>query len=155
MIKKTGCEREPQAVKAVKSGFTSEEVSAHLKSCASCRETAKIVRFFQANLKEEKSNLPAAGFVWWKSKIIEKQTRAARVAQPILVAQIAAAAAFFATLFWLLFSKSAPTDSLSFAVNRAAASVAPLAVPLAAAIICFALLCLVLVLALRRLLPEK
>lgn len=155
---KTNCEFEPQTIKAVKSGFAaSEEISAHIKSCAACRETAKVAAFFQRNLRNEQppQNLPAAGFLWWKSKIIEKRRRAERVAQPILIAQIAAAAAVFATCLWFLTSKSAQSDSLDAAVGRTLASVESFVLPLAAGIVCFAFACLLLILALRRYFSEK
>jgi len=157
MIKQTGCEFEPQTIRAVKSGFAGEEISAHLKCCAGCRETAKVVAFFQTNFVKETSpeTLPAAGFLWWKSKIIEKRRREERVAQPILLAQIAAAAVFFATFLWFLVSQSAPSASLDSTFGRAVASIQVFIVPLAAAAICFAFICLLFVLALRHYFSEK
>ncbi len=156
MIKKN-CELELQTVKAAKSGFVSDEISAHIKSCSSCRETAKVVRFLNSNLENETlaPDLPAAGFLWWKSKIIEKRIRAARVAQPILIAQISGFAIAFTAFVWLLFSKSAQLDLLDTAVNRTFASIESLVFPLVAGIICIAFVCLLFVLALRRFFLEK
>ncbi len=156
MIKKN-CEFEPQTIKAAKSGFGSEEISAHIKSCSSCWETAKVVRFLNTNLENETPapDLPAAGFLWWKSKIIEKRRRAERVAQPILIAQISGFAIAFAAFVWLLRSKSSQLDFLDTAVNRTFTSIESLVFPLAAGIICVAFVCLLFVLALRRFFLEK
>lgn len=155
MIKQKACEFEPQTIRAVKSNITNDEISAHLKSCAGCREAAKVAAFFQANIKTETPPLPAAGFIWWKSKIIEKRRRAESVGQPLLVAQIAAAAVFFAALVWFFNSNFAQSNSFDAALDGTLASVQSFVAPLAAAIACFAFLCLLFVLALRRYFTEK
>lgn len=74
MKMQSGCDFESAVIKATKSGFVDEEIKAHIESCANCRETAKIVQFFQMNLIDEPppKNLPVAGFVWWKYKLQEK-----------------------------------------------------------------------------------
>jgi hypothetical protein len=156
MIKKN-CEFEPQTIKAAQTGFAGDEISAHIMSCADCRETAKVARFLNANLESDTfaPDLPAAGFLWWKSKIIEKHRRAERVAQPILIAQISGFAIAFAAFVWLLSSKSSQIDWLDTAVNRTFASVESLVFPLVAGIVCIAFVCLLFVLALRRFFLEK
>lgn len=151
MIKQKACELEPQTIKFVKSGFANDEISAHLHRCASCRETAKVVAFFQTNLKNETSALPAAGFVFWKSKIIEKRRLQERVAQPILAAQTAAAVTVFATALWFLISKPAPLA----AAFDALAPVQSLAASLLVGVATFSLVCLLFALVLRRYFTEK
>ncbi len=134
MFKHKGCEFELRVVKAVKSGFVGDDISGHLKICSNCRETATVVGFFHTNLKNETLlKLPAAGFLWWKSKIIEKRRRAERVAQPILIAQIAAVVVAFLTLVWLFGSKSGQLILLNPNADRAFVSIERSTIPLPAA----------------------
>lgn len=159
MIKQRACEFEPRAIEAVKSGLSAanEEISAHLNACADCRETARVVSFFQTNFTNEQppKNLPAAGFLWWKSRIIEKRRRQERVAQPILIAQIAAALAVFSSVLWFLISNSAATDSLDAVLAQTFASIKIIVAPLVFGIIVFAAVCLLFSLFLRRYFLEK
>ncbi len=158
MINQKKCEFEPTVVKFSKSGLSNEEINAHVRDCASCRETLKVASWLQMSTKSaapQARNLPAAGFVWWKSRIQEKRRAAERVVQPILIAQITAAFVASATLIWLLFSKSPQVDFLDSAFSQAFASMKIVAVPFLTGIICFAFFCAALVLILRRYLLEK
>ncbi len=158
MINQKKCEFELTVVKFSRSGLSNEEISAHVRDCASCRETLKVASWLQMSAKSaapQAKNLPAAGFVWWKSRIQEKRRAAERVVQPILIAQIAAAFVASATLIWLLFSKSPQFDFLDFAFSQAFASMKVVAVPFLTGIICFAFFCAALVFILRRYLSGK
>ncbi len=151
------CDFEQTVVKSLKSGFVSEEISRHIETCADCRETAKIMQFFQANLANESppKNMPVAGLVWWKFRLREKQRRAERVAQPILIAQIVAGLIGFGTFIWLRQNNAPQFLSLETAFNQVFASMELIAVPLVAGIICFAFICAILVFALRRFMLDK
>lgn len=159
MINQKKCEFEQAILKSVKAGFTSEETKRHAAACADCRETLKIASWLNnmsAASAAPPKNLPAAGFLWWKSRILEKRRAAEKVSRPLQIAQIIAAFAAFGTFFWLLTSGSPQFDFLlAAAFNRTLASMEIIAVPFVAGIICFSVACAALTFALRRLMPEK
>ncbi len=101
MNKQTACEFQSAVVKSVKSGIANDEITEHIKFCVDCQETLKVARFFQTSLmKEPPQNLPAAGLVWWKTKLREKQRTAERVVQPITIVQTIAVVIFTAVFLW-------------------------------------------------------
>lgn len=155
MKKRTGCGYEAAIVQTVKAGTANDEISAHLETCADCRETAKIARLFQTNLVAQSmpKAMPAAGLVWWKSEIKTKRRRAERAAAPIFFVQAAAAAAVAATFVWLLLNPQFSFFDAAF--SRIFASLEQIMVHLIAGIIGFTLVCATLVLFLRRFLLEK
>lgn len=156
MFEKTACEYENQTVKSLKSGIESGEVAAHLQTCADCRETARVVLFFQSSLSNEAApTLPAAGFVWFKSSLREKQRAAERAVQPIFAAQIIAAIISLIVFAWLYGNDNLPVASLGTAFSRIADSMSQLIFPLILALAGFAFVSYVTVLVMRRLLPEK
>ncbi len=157
MSEESGCNFEQTVVKSLKSGFVGEEVSEHIKACADCRETAKVMQFFQAKLPSESppKNLPVAGLIWWKFRLREKQCRAERVALPISIAQIAAVVIAFGTFIWLRQNNSLQFSSLEAAFSRVLISFELIAIPFVGGIICFAFVCAILALALRRFTLDK
>ena len=157
MKKHPGCDFEQTIVKSLKSGFESDEISEHIKACANCRETAKVMQFFQTSLINESppKNLPVARLVWWKFQLREKRLHTERVNQPILIAQTAAAVVALITIIWLMQNRSSYFPSIEPALNRVFASMEMIAAPFVIGIICFGFICTILVLALRRLMPEK
>ncbi len=157
MSKESGCAFEQTVVKSLKSGLVSEEISEHIKACADCLETAKVMQFFQTNLPRESppKNLPAAGLVWWKFRLREKQRRAERVEQPILIAQIAAGFVALIIIVWLRQSYSEPFFSLQSALGRVLESAGTIAFPFVIGLSCFALVSTIFVLTLRRLMTDK
>ena len=157
MSKELGCGFQQTVVKSLKSGIMNEEISQHVKACADCRETAKVMQFFQANLVKESlpKNLPVAGLVWWKFKLREKQRRAERIAQPMLIAQIAAVLIIFGTFIWLKQSNSPQILSVQAAFNRVFDSMDVIAFPLITGAACIAFVSAILIFALRRFMPDK
>jgi len=157
MSEKFGCSFEQTVVKSLKSGFVNEEISRHIKACADCRETAKVMQFFQANLVKESppKNLPVAGLVWWKFKLREKQRRAERIAQPILIARFVAVLVVFGTFIWLMQNNSAQFLSVQTAFSRVFASMEVIAAPLLTGAVCIAFVSAILIFALRRFMPDK
>lgn len=157
MKKHTGCDFEEKIVKALKSDFRNDEAAEHIKSCASCRETARIVHFFQTSLVNEPPPkvLPAAGLVWWKFQLSEKRRASERVAQPILIAQTVGGVAVFVFLVWLMFSQPSNITTFESAFGRIFDSMETIAIPFLIGAVCLGFVCGALILALRRLLPEK
>lgn len=157
MSEKSGCDFQQTVVKSLKSGFVNKEISRHIEACADCGETAKVMRFFQENLVKESApkNLPVAGLVWWKFKLREKQRRAERVGQPMLIAQFAAVIIVTGAFLWLMQNDSAQSLSVKMAFNRVFASMEVIAAPLLTGAVCIAFVSVILIFALRRFIPDK
>jgi len=151
------CDFEFAVVKSLKSGFINGEIGEHIHSCSSCRETAKIVRFFQTNLINESppKRLPVAGLIWWKSKLRERRRAAENVSRPILLTQTAAVIVAFGTFIWLWVNGSLQFSTLETALNRVFNSMEIIAVPFIIGLICFAFICTILIFALRRFMIEE
>lgn len=157
MNEKFICDYENGVVKVLNSGFITEEIKTHLASCANCREAAKIVKFFRHNLiKESKSKpLPAAGLIWWKSQLREKQRNAVRISQPMAIVQAVSIAIFIGLFIWLVNTETFQLSQFGAAVNRVFAALEEVLVFLATGIICFLIIGATLIFTLRRLLLEK
>ena len=157
MSEQTVCDFEPAVVKSLKSGFINGEIGKHIQSCSNCRETAKVVRFFQTNLINESppKNLPVAGLIWWKSKLRERRRAAENVSRPILLTQAAALIVAFGTFIWLWLNGFLQSSFLGTALNRIFNSMEIIAVPFVIGLICFAFICITLIFALRRFMIEK
>ena len=153
MLKKNACEFEHAVVNFLKSGVSTDKTSAHLQACADCQETARVVSFFQTNLKLESppTNLPVAGLIWWKSRLREKRRAIERAGQPILIVQIVAAIIFGGVFIWLFNSGSLEFLSLDRLFN----SIDKLFVPLLIGIVGFLFVCSIVIFTLRRYLLEK
>jgi hypothetical protein len=157
MIKQTACPLEQNTVKSVKSGFINDEIGAHINSCADCRETVKIMRFFQTNLitDSQPKSLPAAGLIWWKSQLRNRQRARKRVGQPLFIAQCVGAFFALTTLLWLVFRGSTGFPSLDSGLSRVLSSMEQVIFPLAIGLIFLTFTCIVLSFTLRRFLIEK
>ncbi len=153
MMTKNPCDYENAVVKSLKSSVSTDEISTHLQACADCQETARVVLFFQSNLKKESppKPLPTAGLIWFKSNLRKKQLATERAGQPILIVQTVAAIVFSGAFIWLYSG-----GWLNFlAIDRLLDSIDKIFVPLFAATVCFLFLCLILILTLRRYFLEK
>jgi len=153
MMTKSPCDYENSVVKSLKSGVSTDNISAHLKTCADCQETSRVVMFFQSNLEKESptKQLPTAGLIWFKSRLRNKQRATERAGQPILIVQIVAAIVFSGAFIWLY-----GNGWLNFlAIGRLLDSIDKIFVPLLAGTIGFLFVCLILIFTLRRYLLEK
>ncbi len=156
MINQKECEFEQIIVKASRAGFLSEEIKEHIKNCGNCGETLKVANWLHMSARAfEPKTLPTAGFLWWKSRIIEKRRAAENTAKPILITQTVAAVVAFGTLVWLTFNPAVKFASVGDAFNQVFASIESVAVPLVAGVICFTLICSMIILTLLRFLLEK
>ncbi len=121
MFKEKNCEFEQKIVREFSGWKDSPELSAHVASCANCREALKVATWMRTSARAESQlpPLPTPGFLWWKAQIIQKQTAARRATQPLVWAQVIAfalaAAAFTGILIiipeqfasvWKYFSES-------------------------------------------------
>lgn len=157
MNKQTACEFHSAVVKSVKTGIVNDEITEHLKFCADCQETSKVVGFFQTNLVKESPplNLPAAGLIWWKAKLREKHRAVERVGQPITIAQSIAVVVFTGVCLWLFNTESLQLTALGEGFSRVADSMSQFIFPAIIGFVSFAFVCLATVLFLRRFLSER
>ncbi len=153
MMQKNACDFENAVVKSLKSGISTDEISAHLQACADCQETSRVILFFQSNLEKESppKQLATAGLIWFKSNLRKKQLATERAGQPILIVQTVAAIVFSGLSVWLYSNGWLKFLALKLLLN----SIDKIFVPLLAATICFLFVCLILIFTLRRYLLEK
>ncbi len=157
MKKNSECDYEHSVVKSLKSEFINEEIAGHIESCANCREAAKVVRFFQTNLSKEPKpkKLPAAGLVWWKSRLREKQRAAKLISKPIFYVQTAAALIFVGVFIWLFNSGALQSTLLNSALDRLFNSMEQVAFPIIVGIVSIASISLLLAYVLKPFTAEK
>ncbi|HEX8290063.1 MAG TPA: hypothetical protein VF556_18935 [Pyrinomonadaceae bacterium] len=157
MKERKGCSKEQIVVESFNSGFVKDEIRIHVSQCESCRETAKIVEFFQRNTINENSpkNLPAVGLIWWKAQIRNRRRAAERAIQPISIAQGAGVFIFLMILLWLAVRGSTGSSTLDSAFSRIFVSIDQVFVPLALGLVFFTFTAAILIYALRRFLIEK
>ena len=152
MKKSNGCDYEPRVVKSLKVGTRDEVISAHLESCADCRETARIVGFFQTNISREAApqHLPTAGLVWWKAKLREKRRAATRAARPIFIARAVAVIISLLAAVGLLIYQPAFFAPLGAVINRIFDTLGQMAPTLFAGFLTLAVVLAAVVFTLRR-----
>jgi hypothetical protein len=157
MIKQTQCPSEQIVVKSIKSGFINDEIAAHIQSCNDCRETVKIVQFFQTNTVSDlpPKNLPSAGLVWWKSRLRNRQKAAEQVAKPIYIVQCIGSVIALVTFLWLMTRDSTGFSSLDSGLSRVLSSMEQVVFPLAIGLIFLTFICITLIFTLRRFLVER
>ena len=151
------CDLEREAVYAAKTETISDELAEHQKNCAECRETIRLVRLFQKDLARgmPPRRLPAAGLIWFKSRLREKQRAADTVAKPILIVQTAGTVLAIGTFIWLLWGRSQNFPLLDQALSRVFASMEQILFPLIIGITALTFICCFLIFALRRFMLEK
>ena len=136
------CEFEKAVIKESALDVQSEQLQLHIKDCGDCQESLKVAAWLQNFAVETpKHHLPSAGFVWWKSKIIEKQAAGKKAAQPILWTQTAAVFVAIATSVWLAY---AYRSKFAAVIENFSASFELIAVPSLIAIVCAAFICIVI-----------
>lgn len=100
----------------VLTGEMSEELVAHLETCAVCREVKLVQSFLERASEEiEDPRTSSAGLIWWRAQLYEKRALAARSVAPIrtvqkiaLIVILAVAAIFAATLGPAWMGKESP-----------------------------------------------
>jgi hypothetical protein len=155
-----GCGRERSVIKEISSGEAGEAARAHVASCAGCQEAFRIAGWMQAFAAGAASlrppRLPSAGALLWKFQLIEKREAARRAARPVFVAQIIASLIAAQTFLWLLWSGKLPfARQVGEHFSLALGSLEAVAAPLLFGFVCAALVCLLLLVALRRLLRDN
>ena len=85
------CEREGELLSALGRGFVAAELEAHAADCPACGE----LRLVAGALLDERvqaiaeAPVPAAGTMWWRMRVRQRQEAAARARRSLLVGQAA------------------------------------------------------------------
>ncbi len=134
------CEFEKAVVNESARGIKNEKLALHIKECAGCREALKVAGWMQnfAAATVPKRALPTAGFVRWRSKIIEKQAAGNRAAQPIVWTQTVAIMSVIITITWLAIKYR---SKFSTVIENFSASFDLVALPFLIAFVCAAFVC--------------
>jgi len=134
------CEFEKAVVKEFTQGIQNEKLALHVKECADCREALKVANWMQNfAAAAPKRALPTPGFLWWKSKIIEKQEAGRRAAQPIVWTQTAAIILVIITTAWLAIKYQ---SKFSTVIENFSASIELIATPFLIAFVFAAVVCI-------------
>ena len=152
MRKQNSCEFETEIINFIKSASKDSQISNHLQSCADCRETAKVVGFFQteASRRIVPKTLPTAGLIWWKSYLLKKRRAAEKVAQPIFIVQTAAAAAPLITTIGLFVYRPEFFSPIYKVLSQTLNAVEQIAFPLIAGLAAFAIISAAVIFTMRR-----
>ena len=139
------CEFEESVVRETKRGIRNEKLALHIKECAECREALKVANWMRnfAATAAPKRALPTPGFLWWKSKIIEKREAGRRAAQPIVWTQTAAIILVIVTTVWFAVKYQ---SKFSAVLENFSASIELVAAPFLIAFVFAAVVCLALAL---------
>lgn len=112
----------------------SDEMSAHLEACGSCRDLYAMVSALREDgaMAMAEARVPSAGQAWWRAELRARQEAATAAARPITVATGLAAASLlglFASLAGVLAWWFPDRPSVSSALHAALGSVAAAAWP--------------------------
>jgi hypothetical protein len=95
------CTREAELLEAAHSGLWPEELSAHATQCPACQELAAVMGLLLAAPSPATTELPSAGFLWWKGQLQAQRERTERAQRPMAVAEACAVAGVAAALLLL------------------------------------------------------
>lgn len=85
------CASEQALTKAAATNQLDEEMRVHLATCAACQEAVAVASWLRELADETGKDqaLPSAGFIRWKSQLLERRTAARRALRPITIIQVA------------------------------------------------------------------
>jgi hypothetical protein len=89
MMRPRTCEHEPEVVRlAQRMGEPEAALAAHLRTCASCRETLEVARYMTRLAADTEAiaatrPLPEAGQLWWKARLLQRWNAETRATAPL------------------------------------------------------------------------
>ena len=88
------CKFEGAVSKAIVSGNWENSLQTHVSKCPICYEVVQIARWMQklSHPSEDPQGLPDAKLIWWRAKLIEKQSADDHSLRPIEIAVLSAIA---------------------------------------------------------------
>lgn len=97
------CRFEEAVTAAIQSGEWNEDLRRHVAGCEECADLALVARYCAAAAKDiPEAPLPAAGLLWWRAQIAERQEQAERAVAAIEVVQKVAIGVVLVLLLGLL-----------------------------------------------------
>ncbi len=114
-MKREACVYEQEVTRGVASNQLNESMRAHLATCDVCQEAVRVASWMRglAKATEEESALPSAGFIRWRSQLLEKQEVARRATRPITIVQtVSSVTSYSPSLF--CYSGSRPSSNRGF-----------------------------------------
>jgi hypothetical protein len=122
------CQHEQKIRSRLIKGEAGDNLESHIANCAECRESQKIFDWMQnfAGQTEPLQNLPAAGLLLFKARLVKKQITARRAVQPIALMQIASIILFALAVGFVLIKARAPVVSMLAETFLSLRSVVPL-----------------------------
>jgi hypothetical protein len=81
------CERESQAVAARLAGVWPVELKQHVARCAECQDAILVSSFLCESGSAETTEVPAAGLVWFKTKLRLRREAVERAERPLVWGQ--------------------------------------------------------------------
>jgi hypothetical protein len=122
------CPREDELLAALGRGFVAADLDAHAASCPDCGELSRVA----GALLDERARaiaeapVPAAGTMWWRMRVRQRQEAVARARRTLLVGQAATLAIALALVVGLFGSDVAVFGSeVAGALRHLAAGVRP------------------------------
>ncbi|MBZ5662461.1 MAG: hypothetical protein LAO08_18825 [Acidobacteriia bacterium] len=109
-MRQATCPQEADVLKSVRTGIWSEALSAHMETCADCKELVRASRWMQALAQSSATNppLPDAARVWWRAQLSDKQAKAERAQELFEWSEIISASVICAALaVWIVWHWSA------------------------------------------------
>lgn len=97
------CDQEPAVVRAVSSGQWDQDLQAHAESCPSCRDAVLFTRLFRPFAAAAAPQLPSANYVWWQSRLRQRQVDLRRVTRLFAITRATMASISVAgTVGWII-----------------------------------------------------
>lgn len=83
------CDNEQALLTALKTGYISNELLAHLGQCPICNESRFVWDCLEkiASAENHAATLPSAGLIWWRAQLLERKAIAERSVAAIDVVQ--------------------------------------------------------------------
>lgn len=101
---KSQCEREMEAVRALRTGSWSAELSSHVESCASCREAKAVAEgllHYAASLRVEQVP-PPADQIWRRAQAERQAMILKRATRPLIFMRVLSLGCVVAFAVWLV-----------------------------------------------------
>lgn len=87
-MSRDACAREGDVATAVGSATWTDELRAHVRDCATCREVELVTSAMMAAMREEAEEpLPDAGRLWWRAQLEARGAARRRSMRPLDVAE--------------------------------------------------------------------
>lgn len=128
MTAPTPCPREDELLAALGRGFVAADLDAHAASCPDCGDLRRVAGALldERALAMAEAPVPAAGTMWWRMRVRQRQEAVARARRTLLVGQAATLAIALALVIGLFGSEVALFGGeLAGALRHLAAGVRP------------------------------